>query len=102
MIPRETQTFQMSKIALSIVAASMLLAALVLTMTTSIFKREQALIERFLFNEGLTLNRSRTSVMHYRRGDDPLITLVSETTRTETVAYIHIFDEQGHLVAEAG
>ncbi|MEN8258720.1 MAG: ATP-binding protein [Thermodesulfobacteriota bacterium] len=97
----------MSKIALSIVVASILLATLVLIMTTSSFKREQALMERFLLNQGLTLIRSfeagaRTSMMHYMRGDDPLSTLVSETTRTETVAYIHIVDEQGRLVAKAG
>jgi two-component system sensor histidine kinase HydH len=107
MVPRETQTFKMSKIALSIVVASLLLATLVLIMTTSSFKREQALMERFLLKEGMTLIRSfeagtRTSMMHFRRGDDPLNTLVSETTRTDNVAYIHIIDEQGRVVAEAG
>lgn len=107
MIPRQSQTFKMSKIAVSIVVASILLAILVLTMTTSSFKREEVLMERFLLNQGLTLIRSfeagaRTSMMHYMRGDDPLSTLVSETAKAETVAYIHIVDEQGRLVAKAG
>jgi two-component system sensor histidine kinase HydH len=107
MIPSANQAFKMSRIALSIVVASILLAVLVLIMTTSSLRREQAMMERFLLNEGLTLIRSfeagaRTSMMHYMRGDSPLTTLVNETTKTEAVAYIHIVDEQGHLVAAAG
>ncbi|MDA3786760.1 MAG: ATP-binding protein [Deltaproteobacteria bacterium] len=107
MIPRAAQPFKISRIALSLVVASILLALLVLTMTTSGFRREEALMERFFLNEGLTLIRSfeagaRTSMRHYRQGEDPLTTLVKETTKTEAVAYIHIVDEPGALVAGAG
>ena len=87
--------------------ASFLLAGLLATVTIRNINREQHLMENFLLKEGLTLIRTfeagaRTSLMHHMRGDNPLVTLVTETVKTETVAYIRIIDEQGRLIAEAG
>ena len=62
-------------------------------------------MEGFLFRQAATLIRAfeagaRTSMMGPRSGS--LETLVSETAREETIAYIVIQDEKGHLIASAG
>ncbi|MCB2181296.1 MAG: PAS domain-containing protein [Desulfobulbaceae bacterium] len=65
------------------------------------------MMKHFLLQEGLTLIRTfeagaRTTMMHYMQGSNPVVTLVQETAKEESVAYIRIMDDQGTLIAEGG
>ena len=107
MIPSVSQPFKFSKPALALILASSLLAAILAVTTVRNMSREQRLLENFLLQEGLTLIRSfeagaRTSMMHHMTGTDPLRTLVEETAKEESVAYIRIMWENGETVAESG
>lgn len=64
-------------------------------------------MKRFLLHGGMTLVRSfeagtRTSMMHGMRGEDPLATLVSETIKEPTLAYIKVINEDGQILASGG
>lgn len=106
-IPDIRYPFRLSKPALALILATTLLGAILAVATARNIHREQQLMESFLLRQGLTLIRSfeagaRTSIMHQMMGSDPLDTLVTETTAEESIAYIRIVDEHGHLVSEAG
>ncbi len=106
-IPEIRYPFRLSKPALALILATTLLGAILAVATARNIHREQQLMESFLLRQGLTLIRSfeagaRTSIMHQMMGSDPLDTLVTETTAEESIAYIRIVDEHGHLVSEAG
>jgi two-component system, NtrC family, sensor histidine kinase HydH len=108
MIPSANQSFKFSRPALALILASSLLAAILAVTTVRNMSREQRLLENFLLQQGLTLIRSfeagaRTSMMHHMTGTDaPLTTLVEETAKEESVAYIRIVWEDGETVAESG
>lgn len=106
-IPDIHYPFRLSKPALALILATTMLAAILAVTTLRNIHREQQLMEEFLLRQGLTLIRSfeagaRTSIMHQMLGSDPLDTLVTETAAEESIAYIRIVDEHGHLVSEAG
>lgn len=88
--------------------ASFLLATILAVTTVRNMSREQQLLENFLLQQGLTLIRSfeagaRTSMMHHMMsGANPLKTLVEETSKEESVAYIRIVLENGETIAESG
>lgn len=107
MIPSVTQPFKFSRPALALILASSLLAAILAVTTVRNMNRERHLLENSLLQQGLTLIRSfeagaRTSMMHHMTGTDPLETLVEETAKEESVAYIRIVFENGETVAESG
>lgn len=109
MIPATTQPFRFSKPALALILASSLLAAILAVTTVRNMNRGERLLQTFLVQESLTLIRSfeagaRTSMSHHQAGSgtNPLQTLVEETTKEKSVAYIRIVDEKGHIVAESG
>lgn len=108
MIPKEKQPFKLSKIAVSILLASVLLANILAIVTINNIKREENIMANFLLKEGETLIRSfeagaRTSLFyHSGDGDHPLTTLVTETVKMESIAYIRIVNEDGHIIADAG
>ncbi len=107
MIPSVKQPFKFSRPALALILASALLAAILGVATVRNLNREQQLLEDFLLQQGLTLIRSfeagaRTTMMHHRSGTNPLETLVEETTKEQSVAYIRIVLENGETVAESG
>ncbi len=107
MIPSSNQSFKFSKPALAIILASSLLAAILAVTTVRNMNREQRLLENSLLQQGLTLIRSfeagaRTSMRHFMSGTDPLDTLVEETAKEESVAYIRIVWENGDIAAESG
>ncbi len=107
MIPSSNQPFKFSKPALAIILASSLLAAILAVTTVRNMNREQRLLENSLLQQGLTLIRSfeagaRTSMRHFMTGTDPLETLVEETAKEESVAYIRIVWENGDIAAESG
>ncbi len=107
MIPKTSHPFKISRIALAIMVASAILAILLAIVTLRNLNREQRLMEKFLLKEGLTIIRTfeagaRTSMMMRWQGDRSLKTLVQETAKENTVAYIRIIDEQGREIAAAG
>ncbi|HFQ80751.1 MAG TPA: PAS domain S-box protein [Desulfobacterales bacterium] len=107
MIPNRRQRFRLSRPALGIIAASLLLGVLLTTLTIRNIRREESLMRTFLLHEGLTLIRSfeagaRTTMMHRMRGIDPLSTLVTETVKEASVDYIRIVDNQGNIIASSG
>ncbi len=107
MIPTSHQPFKFSKPALAIILASSLLAAILAVTTVRNMNREQRLLENSLLQQGLTLIRSfeagaRTSMRHFMTGTDPLETLVEETAKEESIAYIRIVWENGDIAAESG
>jgi len=92
--------------ALGFIFASLLLGAVLAFVTWHNMGREERLMESFLLQEGQTLIRAfeagaRTSMMRDSRNGN-LPTLVEETAREETIAYIVIRDENGNLIAGAG
>ncbi len=111
MLPSRPHTFKLSKAAIGLVTATLLLGAILAVNTLRNIGREQRLMENFLLREGLTVIRAfeagaRTSLRHMpmmaANGDDPLATLAAETAAEEDVAYIRIADEHGTILAEAG
>ena len=92
--------------ALGFILASLLLASVLAIVTWHNLDREEQFMEGFLLKQAETLIRAfeagaRTSMMMGSRGGN-LETLVTETAREETIAYILIQDEKGHPVANAG
>lgn len=92
--------------ALGFILASLLLAAVLAIVTWHNLDRKEQFMEGFLLKKAETLIRAfeagaRTSMMMSPRGGN-LETLVTETAREETIAYIIIKDEKGHPVASAG
>jgi len=92
--------------ALGFILASLLLACVLAIVTWHNLDREKQFMEGFLLKEAETLIRAfeagaRTSMMMGPRGGN-LATLVTETAREETIAYIVIQDEKGHPIASAG
>lgn len=107
MIPKSTPSFKFSRIGLTIVAASLVLVAVLATITLRNLNREEQLMKKFLLQEGITLIRTfeagaRTSVMMRWWNENNIKTLAQETTKSEAVAYLAIIDEQGKILAVAG
>jgi two-component system sensor histidine kinase HydH len=107
MLPPQKISFKISRAALAIVVAALLLAALLATLTIRNIRREESLMQTFLLHEGLTLIRSfeagaRTTMMHHMGGEDPLTTLVQETVKEPSVAYIRVVYDNGEILASAG
>lgn len=91
---------------LGFILASLLLACALGFVTWHNLDREEKLMETFLLKEGQTLIRAfeagaRTSMMMGPRAGN-LSTLVEETAREGSIAYIVIFDASGQLIASAG
>lgn len=96
---------------ISLPALGLILAAIILTMTLGIatwrnLDREERLMETFLQEEGLTLIRafeagSRTAMMMNWEGNS-LTTLVRETARSDSIAYVAVADASGRLLTAAG
>lgn len=106
MIPDGQPKKYFSLPALGFILASLLLACALAFVTWHNLDREERLMETFLVNEGQTLIRaleagSRTSMMMGPRGGN-LVTLVEETAREKTVAYIIILDQSGQRIATGG
>ena len=92
--------------ALGFILACLLLAGILAFVTWNNLGREERMMKNFLLSESQTLIRAfeagaRTSMMMNSRGGT-LATLVEETAREKTVAYILIVDETGKVIASAG
>ena len=92
--------------ALGFIFASLMLAGVLAIMSWHNLDREKNFMEGFLFKQAETLIRAfeagaRTSMM-MGPAEGNLTTLVTETAREETVAYILIRNDKGKTVAGAG
>jgi two-component system sensor histidine kinase HydH len=92
--------------ALGFILACLVLAGALAFVTWNNLDREERMMAKFLLSESQTLIRAfeagaRTSMMMESRGGT-LATLVEETAREKTVAYILIVDETGKVIASAG
>ena len=107
MLPAQSPSFKLSRPALAIMVAALLLAALLATLTIRNIRREERLMQSFLLHEGLTLIRTfeagaRTTMMHRMEGTNPLDTLVAETVKEPSVAYIRVVNDADDLIASSG
>lgn len=105
-IPPSRESRRPSLPALGLILASLILAIILGIATWRNLNREERLMEEFLLKEGLTLIRAfeagaRTSMMMNWAGGS-LDTLVEETARMETIAYVLILDESGRLITAVG
>jgi two-component system sensor histidine kinase HydH len=106
MLPSSQRPNKIPLPTIGFILACLVLAAVLVFATWHNLDREEGLMEKFLLSESQTLIRvfeagARTSMMMEARGGN-LGTLVEETVREETVAYILIIDENGRLLASAG
>jgi two-component system sensor histidine kinase HydH len=106
MIPAPRTSKRLSLPALGLILATVILALVLGAVTWRNLDREQRLMETSLRAEGVTLIRafgagSRTVMMMNWAGN-PLNTLVRETAKSKSVAYVVIVDSSGHLVTAAG
>jgi two-component system sensor histidine kinase HydH len=106
MIPTSQQSKKLSLPALGFILAGIILAMILGVLTWRNLDREERIMENFLREEGLTLIRAfeagaRTSMMMNWEGNS-LATLVRETARTDSIAYIVIADASGRLLTAAG
>jgi two-component system sensor histidine kinase HydH len=107
LLPKTDHNFTLSRIAIFIMAVSLLLYGLLVIMTLKNLQREQQMMSSFLEDKGLTLTRTfeagaRATLMQRMNRQDPLTTLVTETVKSTSVAYIKIVDQQGRVIAQAG
>jgi len=106
MIPPSHQPKRLSLPALGLILTGIILTMILGVITWRNLDREERLMENFLREEGLTLIRAfeagaRTSMMMNWEGNS-LATLVRETARTESIAYIVIADASSRLLTAAG
>ncbi len=93
--------------ALVLLAGVALLATVLAVSTLGNLNREEALMERFLQEEGLTVIRSfeaglRAAMLSTASESSALETLVEEIARAKPVAYVRVTDEFERRLAEAG
>jgi len=106
MIPSSKQPKKLHLPAVGLILASIILAILLGLVSWRNLDREERLMENFLLEEGLTLIRAfeagaRTSMMMNWDGNS-LTTLVRETARTDSVAYVIVTDASGKSLTAAG
>ncbi|WP_158516070.1 two-component system sensor histidine kinase NtrB [Syntrophotalea acetylenivorans] len=106
MIPASHHPKRPSLPALGFILAAIILAIILGVVTWRNLDREENLMEKFLREEGLTLIRAfeagaRTSMMMNLEGNS-LATLVRETARTDSVAYVAVADASGRLLMASG
>jgi two-component system sensor histidine kinase HydH len=106
MIPQTSSRPGVSRPALAIILASVILAGVLGIVTWRNMHREERLMSTFLRDEGLTLIHafeaaSRTAMMMNMPGDS-LPMLVKETASEGAVAYVAIADASGRVLTEAG
>ena len=106
MLPDQRPTRYFSIPVMGFILACLLLAGALSFVTWHNLDREERLMESFLLKEGQTLIRAfeagaRTSMMMGPRAGN-LATLVEESAREASIAYILIYAENGRLIAAAG
>ncbi|BDD85674.1 two-component system sensor histidine kinase NtrB [Desulfofustis limnaeus] len=100
-----TIPFRPSMTALGLLIASILLAGVLALSTLQNINRAEQFKERFLLQKGDTVIRAvraalRTTAMHHMTGEEPLQTLLAESSRENNIAYIVLFDHDGTIIAQ--
>ncbi len=106
-LPKTSPPRRVSKSALAIIVSSLILASLLAVSTVRNFNKEEQLIKNLLLHEALAHVRTfeagaRTTMLNYMKGPNPLVMLVNETVKEDSISYIRIVDEQGRFIAGAG
>jgi len=97
--------FKVSRAALGLILSTLFLAGLLTFSTLQNINREQAMLERFLKQNGETLIKAieaamRTSMMHHMGESDALYTLLSESSRANDIVFIIITDKDGKVISQ--
>lgn len=106
-IPKISPPRRVSKSALAIIVGSLIMASLLAVSTVRNFNKEEQLIKDLLLREALGLVRTfeagaRATMLSSMQGMNPLVTLVNETVKEDSISYIRIVDEQGTFIVGAG
>ena len=95
--------FKVSRAALGLILSTLFLAGLLTFSTLQNINREQAMIERFLRQNGETTIKAieaamRTSMMHHMGESDALYTLLNESSRASDIVFIIVTDKNGKAI----
>lgn len=108
-IPQSPQPIRLSRTAIGLLTATVVLAVLLAFSTLKNINRAQSLMESFLQDKGETILRSieagsRASMvmMHHMTGQDPLHTLLIENSKEEDILFITVIDTDGSIIDQAG
>jgi two-component system sensor histidine kinase HydH len=108
-IPQSPQQIRLSRAAVGLLAATIVLAVLLTFSTVKNINRAQSLMENFLQDKGETILRSieagsRASMvmMHHMTGQDPLHTLLIENSKEEDILFITVINNDGSIIDQAG
>ena len=99
--------FKASPTALGLMAAAVLLVILLVVSIVENIHSARSRMEGFLQQKGETIVMAveagmRTSMMHFLGDDDPLQTLITESSRENDIAFIRIIRADGTVVNQAG
>lgn len=105
-LPSGKKQFLISKAALGLLLAVLLLVILLVCSTLDNIQRAQLMMEKLLVQKGELTIRSieagtRTFV-HHRGEGEPLQTLLIENSRLKDILFIRIYNKEGALVAQTG
>ena len=97
--------FKVSRAALGLILSTLFLAGLLTFSTLQNINREQAMLERFLKQNGETLIKAieaamRTSMMHHMGDSDAVYTLLTESSRANDIVFIIITDKDGEVISQ--
>ncbi|WP_167505807.1 two-component system sensor histidine kinase NtrB [Desulfosediminicola flagellatus] len=108
-IPQSPQPIRLSRTAIGLLAATIVLAVLLTFSTLKNINRAQLLMENFLQDKGETILRSieagtRASMvmMHHINNQDPLHNLLIENSKGEDILFIAVVDTDGSIIDQAG
>jgi two-component system sensor histidine kinase HydH len=96
--------FKLSRTALSLILATIFLAALLTFSTVQNINRAEDLMERFLQQKGETVINAieaamKTSLMHHWGEQEALHTLLTESSRANDIVFVVIADKQGNILS---
>ena len=106
-IPQSPQRIRFSKAAVGLLAATTVLACILVFSTLENINRAQSLMEQFLVDKGEAIMRSieagsRATMMHNMGGGDPLHTLLTEYAKDQDIQYISITGVDGGIIEHIG
>ncbi|MFN2353373.1 MAG: nitrogen regulation protein NR(II) [Desulfopila sp.] len=107
-IPQSPQRIRFSKTAVGLLAATIVMACILVFSTVENINRAQSLMEQFLVDKGEAIMRSieagsrTTMMMHQMRRGDSLHTLLTEYAKDQDIRYISITGLDGGIVEHIG
>lgn len=108
-IPQSAPSFRLSRAAIGLLLATLVLAVLFSFSTLKNINRAQTLMESFLTDKGETIIRSIEAgsraamiMMHHMRRVDPLHNLLTENSKEEDIVFIRVYNLDGSVFDQAG